>query len=474
MDERNKLMKPFMDSNFLLNSPTAIELYNHVKDLPIIDYHCHLIPQEIAENKRFRNITDLALGGDHYKWRLMRASGVDEKFITGSGSDEDKFFHWCNTLENCIGSPLYHWTHLEMRRYFDYDGPITGAKAKEIYDHCNAIIAKEDFTAWNILKKFKVEQIGTTDDPADDLKYHLQMIEHRKNDPALPIVYPTLRPSKAMNIEAEGFVDYIKLLANVSCKEINTFEDLKGALSSRIDFFHSVGCRISDHALDPPVFNTTSCPNTALQKALKGEELTKCDINGYKTAIMLWLGEEYANRGWVMQLHMGAQRSNNERMVKQLGPDTGYDSMSDDSFSLPLAKILNALELKGKLPKTVLYGLNPVSDMMLATMIGNFQGGGIPGKIQWGSAWWFNDTKTGMQAHMVHLGNAGVLARFIGMLTDSRSFMSYPRHEYFRRIMVQVLADYVDSGEFPAEMDRLKKIAEGIAYSNAVAYMNLG
>jgi len=464
-------MKPFMDKNFLLHSDTAIALFEHVKDLPIIDYHCHLIPQEIAENKRFRNITDLALGGDHYKWRLMRASGVDEKFITGDGSDEEKFFHWCNTLEDCIGSPLYHWTHLEMRRYFNYDGPITGAKAKEIYDHCNSIICKDDFSAWSILKKFNVEQIGTTDDPADNLEYHAQMIEHRKNDAKLPVVYPTLRPSKAMNIEAGDFQAYIKQLAEVSKQPINSFDDLQSALSSRIDFFHSMGCRISDHALDPPVFDQSACANIALQKALKGEVLTQAEIDSYKTALMLWLGEQYTSRNWVMQLHMGAQRNNNTRMIQKLGADTGYDSMSDASYSLPLAQIMNALEMNGNLPKTVLYGLNPVSDMMLGTMIGNFQGGGVPGKIQWGSAWWFNDTKTGMQNHMISLANAGVLAQFIGMLTDSRSFMSYPRHEYFRRIMVQVLADYVDNGEFPADMDKLKQIASGIAYKNAAAYM---
>jgi len=464
-------MKPFMDKNFLLRSDTAVELFDYCKDLPIIDYHCHLIPQEIAENKRFRNITDLALGGDHYKWRLMRANGVPEAFITGTGSDEDKFFHWCATLEDCIGSPLYHWTHMEMRRYFNYDGPITGERAAEIYAHCNSIIEREDFSAWSIFKKFKVEQVGTTDDPMDSLEYHAQMIAYRAKDPELPLVYPTFRPSKAMNIEAEGFGDYIKALAQASGQPIHSFDDLLSALSNRIGFFHEMGCRISDHALDPPVFvNANENPNRIFRQALLGDSLSQAEIDSYKTALMLWLGQQYAARGWVMQLHMGAQRNNNTRMVQQLGADTGYDSMSDASYSRPLGQLLDALEMKEALPKTILYGLNPVSDTMLATMIGNFQGGGIPGKIQWGAPWWFNDTKTGMQSHLITLANCGMLARFIGMLTDSRSFMSYPRHEYFRRIMAQTVADWVDNGEFPCDMVKLRRIVEGISYHNAAGY----
>jgi len=461
-------MKSFMDKKFLLHSNTAVELFEYCKDLPIIDYHCHLIPQEIAENKRFRNITDLALGGDHYKWRLMRASGVPEKFITGTGTDEEKFYHWCATIEDCIGSPLYHWTHLEMQRYFDYYDPISAKNASQIYKHCNGIINRDDFSAWSILKKFKVEQIGTTDDPADSLQYHAQMKDNRASDPMLPLVYPSFRPSKAMNIEAEGFRDYVKLLATVSKQLINCYDDLLAALSNRLDFFHEMGCRISDHALDPPVF-VCGNPDQIFKKALQGD-VTQVEADSFKTALMLWLGQQYAVRGWVMQLHMGAQRNNNTRMVKALGADTGYDSMSDTSYSRSLAQLLDALELNANLPKTILYGLNPISDNMLATMIGNFQCGDIPGKIQWGSAWWFNDTKTGMQNHLITLANCGVLARFIGMLTDSRSFMSYPRHEYFRRIMVQVVADWVDNGEFPYDMAKLRQIVEGISYRNALVY----
>ncbi|MCL2286539.1 MAG: glucuronate isomerase [Firmicutes bacterium] len=473
-------MKPFMDKNFLLNSDTAVELFDYCKDLPIIDYHCHLIPGEIAENKRFRNITDLALGGDHYKWRLMRANGVAEEFITGTGSDEEKFYHWCATLEDCIGSPLYHWTHLEMRRYFDYDGPITGERAKEIFVHCNSIINNDDFSAWSIFKKFKVEQIGTTDDPADSLEYHAQMASHRAKDPKLPIVSPTFRPSKAMSIEAANFAEYVQDLCNASGISVKgssgsaseCWDNFLATLAQRIDFFHKTGCRISDHALDPPVFAECDQSDAALifVKALSGHSLSQLEINQYKTALMQWLGQQYANRGWVMQLHMGAQRNNNTRMTQKLGPDTGYDSMSDAGYSRPLSQLLDALEMKESLPKTILYGLNPISDAMLSTMIGNFQCGGVPGKIQWGAAWWFNDTKTGMQNHLITLANNGVLTRFIGMLTDSRSFMSYPRHEYFRRIMVQTVADWVDNGEFPLDKAKLRKIVEGISYRNAAEY----
>ena len=466
-------MKPFMDENFLLYSETATELFNQCKDMPIVDYHCHLIPQEIAENKRFANITDLALRGDHYKWRLMRASGVDEKFITGDGTDEEKFYHWCATIENCIGNPVYHWTHLEMQRYFDYHKPITKDMANKIYEHCNAIINSKDFSAWSIFKKFRVAQIGTTDDPVDSLEYHKEMADHRAKDPLLPIVQPTWRPSNIMNIEDRGFAAYIKKLEATSGHTVQSWEDLQSALSNRIDFFHEMGCRCSDTALDPPIFEVPTNLDAILRKALKGEFLSTAETNQYKTALMLWLGEAYNAKGWVMQLHMGAQRSNNTSMVYKLGPDTGYDSMSDKTFSRPLAQILDILEMENALPKTILYALNPASNAMLATMIGNFQGNGIKGRMQWGSAWWFNDTKTGMQKHMITLAECGVLSRFIGMLTDSRSFMSYPRHEYFRRILAQLVADWVDKGEFPYDPARLNQIMGDICYRNAVEYFGL-
>jgi len=468
-------MKKFMDENFLLHSSTAVDLYNYCKDQPIIDYHCHLDPSEIAANKRFLNITDLALGGDHYKWRLMRACGVLEKYITGDASDEEKFIHWCATIEDCIGNPLYHWTHLEMRRYFDYDGPISGDLAKKIYAHCNKIIDKEEFSAWGILKKFRVEQIGTTDDPIDSLVHHKIMADHKKDDPALPLVSPTWRPSNVMNIEAPGFTSYIEKLKIAADVPINNLDDLLEALENRLEHFHKNGCRASDHALDPPVYEecTKDEAEKTLKKALKEESLSSLEANKYKTYLMKWLGKQYSGRGWVMQLHMGAQRNNNTRMVKSLGADTGYDSMSDESYSQALARILDALDIEDALPKTILYGLNPVSDMMLAAMIGNFQGGGIRGKIQWGCPWWFNDTKPGIENHLTTLASAGVLTRFIGMLTDSRSFMSYPRHEYFRRIVAQTVAKWVDDGEFPNDEQKLQQILTGIGYQNAKEYFGL-
>ena len=467
------VIKPFMDENFLLKTDTAVSLYNNAKDLPIVDYHCHLIPKEIAENKRFENITDLALRGDHYKWRLMRACGVDEKYITGNASDEEKFTYWCRTIEDCIGNPIYHWTHLEMRRYFDYDGPITGDRAKEIYDHCNKIINGSEFCAWEIFKKFNVKQVGTTDDPADTLEHHIQMAKHRENDKALPLVTPTLRPSNALDIESPNFLGYLKKLGSVSGVNITNWDNFLAALKQRIDFFDSVNCLASDHALDPPVYEERGNAEDIFAKALKSEPLTQTEVNRFKTALMVWLGEQYNSKGWIMQLHMGAQRNNNTRMFKQLGADTGYDAMSDAAFSLPLARLMDALESKNALPKTILYALNPVADAMLSVMIGGFQGGGIPGKIQWGSAWWFNDTKTGMQNHLIALANNGVLARFVGMLTDSRSFMSYPRHEYFRRILAQVIADWIDNGEFPNDTAKLNKIMGDICCNNAVQYFGL-
>ena len=466
-------MKRFMDERFLLHTDTAWELYAHAEELPIIDYHCHLIPQDIAQNRRFRNITDLALRGDHYKWRLMRACGVDERFITGDASDEEKFQKWCGTIEDCIGSPVYHWTHLEMRRYFGYEGEVSAQNYKEVWNHCNAIIDKDDFDVWSILKRFRVEQIGTTDDPADTLEHHLKVRQLRQEGKSLPLVTPTFRPSGALDIDAAGFGAYLERLGAAAGLSIGDWDGLLAALGQRLDFFQESGCLASDHALDPVVFDTSADAAVVLAKALRGEALSPADTNSYKTGLMLWLGGEYHRRGWAMQLHMGAQRNNNSARFRALGPDTGFDGMSDEPYSRPLAQLLDALELEGKLPKTILYGLNPASDAMLSVMIGHYQGGGIPGKMQWGSAWWFNDTKTGMQDHLVALANNGVLARFIGMLTDSRSFMSFPRHEYFRRILAQTLAGWVDAGEFPRDMPKLQKIMADICYNNSKAYFGL-
>ena len=464
-------MKSFMDEHFLLQSGTAAELFCHIKDLPIIDYHCHLDPAAIANNSKFRSITDLWLGDDHYKWRLMRHNGIPESHITGGASDKEKFAAFCATIEKAIGNPVYHWAHLEMRTYFGYDGVITAAKADELYDLCNSYVQKDDFNVHNLLRNSNVEWLATTDDPADTLEHHKKI--KSDNVPGVPTVLPSYRPSNALDVEKTSFAVYMGRLGEATGVSIRDWDSLTSALEKSVEHFHQVGCKSSDHALDPPVFNTESTPATAeiaLKKALNGEALTYEDITAYKTQIMLFLGGEYAKRDWVMQLHMCAQRSNNTRMFKLLGPDTGFDSMSDANFSLPLNRLLDAMEVKDSLPRTVLYSLNPTADDMLVTTIGNFAGQGIKGRMQWGSAWWFNDTKPGMEKHLITLANNGMVANFIGMLTDSRSFISYPRHEYFRRILANQLGAWVEAGEFPRDMGLLKQIAADISYNNVKAY----
>ena len=462
-------MKNFMDENFLLQTPTAIELYHHVKGLPIIDYHCHLDPAAIASNKRFRNITDLWLGGDHYKWRLMRHNGVPESHITGDAPDSEKFAAFCTTIEKAIGSPVFHWAHMEMKNYFGYDAPITAARAGKLFDHCNSQIQKDDFNVHSLLRQSNVEWLATTDDPADTLEHHIKI--KADNVTSVPKVLPAVRPSNVLDLDKPTFAVYIAKLGKMACIEIKDWDSLTAALANRVDFFHQVGCRISDHALDPPVFKLSQKDaEAALKKALSGETLTTDEISAYKTAIMLFMGGEYAKRNWVMQLHMGAQRNNNTRMFKQLGADVGFDSMSDASFSLPLNRLLDVMEENNSLPRTVLYALNPTADDMLVTTIGNFAGRGIKGRMQWGSAWWFNDTKPGMEKHLITLANNGMLANFIGMLTDSRSFISYPRHDYFRRILANQLGRWVEDGEFPRDMNLVSQIAADIAYNNVKEY----
>ena len=463
-----------MDDHFLLQNSTAIDLYNHIKNLPIIDYHCHLDPAAIASNVSFRNITDLWLGGDHYKWRLMRHNGVPESYITGDAPDEEKFAAFCATVEKCIGNPVYHWAHLEMRTYFGYSGVICACKATELYTLCNSYINSVDFNVHNLLKQSKVEWLGTTDDPADTLVHHKKI--KQDNIPGVPKILPSFRPSNALDIEKPIYADYMKRLGETAGISIKDWGSLTAALENRVGYFHQVGCRISDHSLEPPVFNVTSTiadAETALKKALNGEALTSNDITAYKTHVMVYLGGLYSKLNWVMQLHMGAQRNNNTRMFKLAGADIGFDSMSDDGFSLALNRLLDAMEENDSLPRTILYALNPNADDMLASTIGNFAGRGIKGRMQWGSAWWFNDTKPGMLKHMTTLANHGILANFIGMLTDSRSFISYPRHEYFRRILANQLGEWVEAGEFPCDMDLLSKIAADIAYYNVKEYFDM-
>ncbi len=404
----------FINDDFMLKTKTAKELYEHVKDLPIIDYHCHISPKMIAENYQFKNAFELFLGGDHYKWRQMRTNGIDEKFITGDADDFDKWMAFAKTMPLLIGNPLYHWTHLELKKYFDIDETLNENTAKAIWDRINECLAKEEYRVQGLIKMSNVETICTTDAPYDTLEYH--------------------RAIKAI----EGF----------DTKVIPAFRPDLGKINSdfpeRLDFFHENGCRLSDHAVD----------------SMDDETIEK----------LIYLGEEYAKRGWVWQLHIGALRNNNSRMFKQLGPDTGFDSVNDFQIAEGLSKILDGLDKKDMLPKTILYTLNPKDNYVLGTMLGNFQGGGVAGKIQFGSGWWFNDQRDGMESQMRALSNLGMIARFVGMLTDSRSFVSYTRHEYFRRIMCNLLGKWVEDGEYPADMETLKKIAADISYYNAKNY----
>ncbi len=465
-------MKKFMDENFLLNSETAIELYHsYAKDMPIVDYHCHLDPREIAENKKYKNITELWLGGDHYKWRAMRSNGIEERYVTGDASDKEKFIMWADTIAHCIGNPLYHWTHLELKKYFHIDEQLSPETAEEIWDKCNNRL--EQLSARELILQSNVEIICTTDDPVNTLEYHKAIAED-KNFPVK--VLPTFRPDKVINIENAEFAAYIAKLEKVSGIAINKLEDLKEALASRISFFCDMGCRISDHGIQPIVYSEASDDEVSVIfiKALRGEALSELEIKEYKTKLLVFLGREYSKRNWVMQLHMGALRNNNTRMFKALGPDTGYDTIADCGNAAALSRLLDALDVTDELPKTILYCLNPGDNEMLGALMGCFQGSIVPGKIQLGSGWWFNDQKDGMLRQMTALANLGQLSRFVGMLTDSRSFTSYTRHEYFRRILCNLIGDWVENGEAPKDMKLLGKMVQDISYNNAVRYFNFG
>lgn len=466
-------MKPFMDENFLLNNETAVKLYHdYAKNMPIFDYHCHLSPKEIAENKRYKNITEVWLGGDHYKWRAMRSNGVDEKYITGDAPDKEKFMKWAETMPKCIGNPLYHWTHLELKRYFGIDKLLSPETAEEIWEKCNEMLQRDEFTARGLIERSNVKALCTTDDPTDTLEHHIAIA----NDKTFKVkVLPAFRPDKSFNIEKDGFVDWIGKLGKVAGIEIKTFDDLKRALRQRLEFFHKIGCRVSDHAMDPIVYEEGSEEEASLilAKALNYEKLTETEIKKYKTQVMLFLGREYSKLGWVMQLHIGTMRNNNSRMMKLLGPDTGFDATGDYVFAQALSRFLDKLDSTDELPKTILYCLNPRDNDVLATIMGCFQGGGIPGKIQFGSGWWFNDQKDGMIRQMVTLANLGLLSRFVGMLTDSRSFLSYTRHEYFRRILCNLLGEWVEAGEAPNDMKLLGSMVEDICFNNAKNYFGI-
>lgn len=463
-------MKKFMDQDFLLRSDTAKHLFHdYAENMPIVDYHCHINPQEIYEDRKFDNITQVWLGGDHYKWRQMRSNGIDEKYITGDGSDWEKFLAYAKTLDKAIGNPLYHWSHLELQRFFDYDGILSEKTAREVWDMANKKLAQDDMSVRNLIKKSNVKLLATTDDPVDDLKWHKLL---REDDSFDVQVLPAWRPDKAVNINKPDFNDYMDQLAKVSGVEIKTFEDVKKALAKRLDFFAENGCSVSDHGLDYVVYQPASNEEieSIFAKKRNGEELSAREADMYKTALLQFLAGEYKKRNWVMQLHYGCLRNNNTPMFDKLGPDTGYDSISNYAPADQLTGFLNSVESSTGLPKTILYSLNPADDELIGTVIGCFQNSDAVGKIQQGSAWWFNDNKSGMEKQMTSLANLGLLGNFVGMLTDSRSFLSYPRHEYFRRIMANLIGQWVEDGEFPNDDELLEPIVKGISYGNAVRY----
>jgi glucuronate isomerase len=450
----------FIHRDFMLGSVAARRLYHeYAKDLPIIDYHCHLSPKMIAENRRFKNITELFLGGDHYKWRAMRSYGVDEKYITGDADDYDKFLKWAETLPHCIGNPLYHWTHLELKRYFDIDDALSPKTADKIWKKTNEMLQGDDFTPQSLIARSGVEILCTTDDPADDLEYHRQIRESGFKVRVLP----SFRPDKAVEIGRPEFVEYMR------GNGIDSFDGLLLWLRSRIEFFHRNGCRLSDHALGLVPYAEGN-PKAAFDKVMSGQIPDLHEQEVYKTAVLRFCAAEYAARGWAMQLHIGALRNNNSRMFDTLGPDTGFDSINDSGIAEPLSRLLDSLEKEDKLPKTILYNLNPKDNYVLAAMIGNFQKAPYKGKLQFGSGWWFNDQRDGMVAQMRALANLGVLGTFVGMLTDSRSFVSYPRHEYFRRILCDLIGGWVERGEYPKDYQTLGEIVQNICYYNAKNY----
>jgi len=465
-------MKEFMGKDFLLNTKTAVELFDVAKDEPIFDYHCHLSPKEIAENKHFSNITEIWLYGDHYKWRAMRSFGIDEYYITGDADDYEKFLKWAEVVPMLIGNPLYHWTHLELQRFFGIYEPLSPVTAQEIWNKANEIIKSPEFCVFNILKKFKVKGLCTTDDPIDSLKYHIEL---SGNSECETLVLPTFRPDKAINIERDGWESYILKLGEVAQKTIISYDDLIEALKDRLLFFKSVGSRITDHGLDEIYYvsATRDEVDSIFKKALKGEKLTQNEVEKYKTKILIDLGKLYGENGFVMQLHLNVVRNNNKKMFSYMGPDTGFDSVNDSRIAKQLSGVLNQISEEGALPKTVIYSLNPSDYYAVGTMLGNFQGDGIKGKIQFGSGWWFCDHKDGMTEQIKTLSNLGVLPTFIGMLTDSRSFLSYPRHEYFRRILCNIIGEWVENGEYPNYDKLLKKIVSDICYNNVKDYLGM-
>ncbi|MCI4670690.1 MAG: glucuronate isomerase [Bacteroidia bacterium] len=465
------MIKAFLDEDFLLENKVAQVLFHDVvKGLPIIDYHNHLPPDEIASDRQFENLSQVWLAGDHYKWRAMRTVGISEEYITGSASDEQKFLKWAETVPYTLRNPLFHWTHLELRRYFDIEEILSGSSAEGIYKGCNEKLREGSMGARGLLDKMNVEVVCTTDDPIDSLEHHISYAKGKKHIK----MYPAFRPDKAIHIEKEGFGSYIQQLSRVVDKSIESFEDLLEALKNRMDFFHQNGCRISDHGLGR-VYSMQvgrSDLNQIFQKKIEGKAITGEEAGKYKSGLLRELGIQYASRGWTMQLHLGALRNTNKRMMRLLGPDTGFDSIGDFPQIHSLVAFLSDLEEQEKLPKTIIYNLNPKDNEAMATIVGSFNDGSMKGKVQWGSAWWFLDQKDGMEKQLNALSNMGLLSCFVGMLTDSRSFLSFPRHEYFRRILCNLIGRDVHKGELPNDLQWLGKILKDICYHNAKTYFD--
>lgn len=465
-------MQQFMDQDFLLSTGTAKWLYHEVAErLPIIDYHCHIHPREIAEDRQFDNISQVWLGGDHYKWRYLRTNGAEEETVTGDASDREKFRAFAAVMPKLIGNPMYHWSHLELQRVFGITQPLTPDDADEIYDRCNEIL--KGYSARRLMEKFNVKAICTTDDPIDDLHWHEQIAA----DTTFSIkVLPTFRPDQAVNIEKDGFAGYIKKLSKVVGRELTSAEDVVAALYERMDYFDTKGCLCADHGLDYCMYAKpdSKAANEAFAMAMKGNRPSKDLADAYKTLVTIACAQKYTGKNWVMQIHFGCLRNNNKAKFAVLGPDTGFDAVNAQSGVENLAPLLNALEERGGLPKTIVYSLSPGDNTAIVSIIGCFQGGGISGKIQQGSGWWFNDNRPGMRAQMTDLAANGVLGCFVGMLTDSRSFLSYPRHEYFRRVLCELIGEWVESGQYPNDEKQLKQLVADLCYNNTNEFFRFG
>jgi glucuronate isomerase len=463
-------MKPFLDENFLLKTKTAQTLYHeYAKKMPLIDYHCHLSPQQIADNSQFRNLTDAWLSGDHYKWRAMRTNGVNESYCTGNKSDEEKFMKWAETVPYTMRNPLYHWTHLELQRYFGVTEILNPSSAKGIYEQCSSMLQEPSFSTQGLIQKMNVRVICTTDDPIDNLEWHQKI----KDSNFAVKVFPAFRPDKAMEVSnTKTFAQYVKKVEEVTNTTITNLSDYLAALKNRHDFFATMGCNVSDHGLEE-IYAEAFTENevaSIFTKAIAGEELSLIDQRKFKSAMLLHFAVWDWEKGWIQQYHLGALRNNNARMLQQLGPDTGWDSIGDFSQAAALARFLNKLDSEDQLTKTIVYNLNPADNELMATIIGNFNDGSVAGKVQFGSAWWFLDQKDGMERQINALSNMGLLSRFVGMLTDSRSFLSYPRHEYFRRIVCNLFGNEIEEGELPNDIAWTGKIIQDICFNNANQY----